>query len=83
MTIRELLRRRMLVDLYNNLSESDKRCLLQSFNEGDRQEQTLARIESKIDRQTFTKDLLANVSGNAISYALYWVGRTLLSRLTV
>ena len=71
----------MLADMCNRLSDSDRLLLLQSFKDDDRQEQTLARIESKIDKQTFTKDLLANISGNAISYALYWIGKSLLGRL--
>ena len=28
-----------------------------------------------------SKDLLANISGNAISYTLYWLGKTLLRNL--
>ena len=81
MTARELLRMSMLADMCNRLSDSDRLLLLQSFKYEESQAETLARIESKIDKQTFTKDLLANISGNAISYALYWVGRTLLGRL--
>ena len=81
MIIRELLRRRMLAELYGKMSDSDKLSLLQSFTDDGAQQQALSRIESKIDRMGFSRDLLANLSGNAISYALFWIGKTLFGKL--
>ena len=85
MTFKELLKKRVLVDLYNNMSESDKQLFLQSDERVrkslERQEQALSRIENKINGQGFSKDLLANISGNAITDAVYWIGKNLFKRL--
>ena len=85
MTFKELLRMSLLADFYNNLSESDKQLFLQSddrIRESlNRQEQSLSRIENKVSSQGFSKDLLANISGNVITDAVFWIGKNLISKL--
>lgn len=75
----------LLADFYNNLSESDKQLFLQSDDRIrdslKRQEQAISRIEEKVSSQGFSKDLLANISGNVITDAVFWIGKNLISKL--
>lgn len=85
MTFKELLRMSLLADLYSKMSESDKQLFLQSDdrvrNLLKRQEQAISRIEKKVSGQGFSKDLLANISGNVITDAVFWIGKNLFKKL--
>jgi len=86
MNYRALMRRKLFEEMYDRLSEDDKRLYIQmTMQDKDHKEimQALRELESKADmnRHSFASDLLANISGNAIFDGLVWVGSKLLKKL--
>jgi uncharacterized protein Yka (UPF0111/DUF47 family) len=88
---RELMRRKICAEIYEGLSDDDKRTLIQAM-ERDRDwseiSQSLQRQEAKIDdvsrkigRHPFATDLFSNVLGNGITDGLMWLGRALFRKL--
>ena len=88
---RQLMRRKLLEDIYEDLSEEDKRTFIQltiqdkSWNEIaqalQRQEAKIDDVSRKIGKYPFASDLLANVGGNFITDGLVWIGKSLLKKL--
>ena len=87
---RVYMRRKLLEDIYDNLSEEDKRSFVQmTFEDKGWKEiaQTLQRQESKIDdvsrrigKHPFASDLIANLSGSAIWDSLVWIGKKIIRK---
>ena len=87
---RQLMRRKLLEEVYDRLSEEDKKTFVQTtIQEKSMEEiaQALQRQEAKIDdvsrrvgRYPFASDLLANVGGNFITDGLVWLGKSLLKK---
>ena len=79
---RALMRRKLLERIYNDMSEEEKRVFVQlSIQDKDHEEiiTALNELKEKANKNhhSFTSDLLANVTGNAI----FDGGVYLLSRL--
>ena len=85
---RELMRRKLLEEIYEGLSEEDKRTFVQltmqdkSWSEIaqalQRQEAKIDDVSRRIGKYPFASDLAANVAGNAITDGLIWLGRKLI-----
>lgn len=71
------MRRQLLKEMYDKMSEEDKHLYGQMRIE--RELQSL-REEVRQGGNTFAKDLFANISGNFISYGIIWLGSRLLRR---
>jgi len=82
MRYREYARMRLLDELYDGMSDEEKRLFIKlTMQNKDHTEimQALNELKKKADanHHSFTTDLAANVSGNAIWELLTWVGRRL------
>ena len=85
---RQLMRRKLLEEIYEKLSPEDKRTFVQltlqdrSWNEIlqalRQQNAKIDDVSRRIGEHPFASDLLANVAGNAITDGLAWIGRKLL-----
>lgn len=88
---RAMLRRQLLEEIYESLSEEDKRTFIQltmqdkSWSEIaqalQRQEQKIDDVSRKIGNYPFATDLLSNVIGNGITDGLLWIGKALFRKL--
>jgi len=85
---RAMMRRRLLEDIYNRMSEEERRTfILMSIDDKghdeimtalNEQRQATEEVSRKLGRHPFASDLLANVSGNFITDGLIWLGKTLI-----
>ena len=89
---RELMRRRLLEEIYDKLSPEDKRTFLQLTMEDkswreilqalQRQEQQIADVGRKVSSgRTWLSDLSSNIAGNAVWDGLVWLGSRILRKL--
>ena len=83
MNYRELIRRKLLEEVYNRMSDDDKRALYQlTKQEQDHTEvmQALSDISRKADKNhhSFLLDFAANIAGNGAWDGLLWIGSKLL-----
>jgi hypothetical protein len=88
---RELMRRKLLEDMYNKMSDEDKRTFVQlTMKDKDHQEimQALSQQNEKIDNVSrkigdhpFATDLFSNILGNGITDGLIWLGSRLFKKL--
>lgn len=91
MDYRELMRIKLLEDVYNKMSDEEKRAYIQlttqDKNRGEilraLQEQgvKIDEVSRKIGKHPFATDLLSNVLGNGITDGLIWLGRSLFRKL--
>ena len=85
MNYRELIRRKLLEDIYNRMSDDDKRTLYQlTKQEQDHTEvmQALSDISRRTDENhhSFLLDFAANIAGNGAYDALLWIGQKLIMK---
>lgn len=88
---RGLMRKKLLEDIYDRMSNEEKRLFVQlSIQDKDKEEilQAIGRQDGKIEdvsrrigKYPFASDLLANVSGNFITDGLTWLGKALFRKL--
>lgn len=88
---RELMRRKLLEEVYNNLSPEDKRLFVKmtfedrNWNEImdaiNRQGHELDEVHEKVRRQTWFSDFSSNIAGNAVWDGLVWLGSRLFRKL--
>ena len=86
MGYRELMRRRLLEQMYDKMSDEEKRAFVQlTIQNKDHKEimAALQELKQKADanHHAFTSDLLANVAGNGIWDGLIWLGSRLFRKL--
>ena len=81
----ELMRRKLLEDIYDRMSDEEKKIFIQMTMEqrsADDIMQALQQQSQKIDRlqqtqQTFAQDFASNILGNATWDGLLWLTRKL------
>ena len=88
---RELIRRKVLEDIYEKLSTDDRKILLQlTMQDRDwsevakslrNQEEKIDEVSRKIGDHPFATDLFSNILGNGITDGLVWLGRMLFKKL--
>ena len=88
---RELIRRKVLEDIYEKLSPDDRKILLQlTMQDRDwsevakslrNQEEKIDEVSRKIGDHPFATDLFSNILGNGITDGLVWLGRMLFKKL--
>ena len=86
-----IVRRRLLEDIYNKMSEEERRTFIFMTMEDKSHEEIMTalaeqrrvtdEVSRKIGRYPFATDLAANVTGNFITRGLVWLGNALLKRL--
>lgn len=86
-----LIRRKLLEDIYDKMSDDDKRLFVQLTLQNKSRDEILqalaqqnAKIEDvskKIGNHPFATDLLSNVLGNGITDGLLWLGKALFRKL--
>jgi len=85
---RELMRRKLLEDIYDGLSEEDKRTFIQltmqdkSWSEIaqalQKQGREIDEIHVKVAKQTWLSDFSSNIAGNALWDGLVWISSKLI-----
>ena len=88
---REVLRRKLLEEIYDKLSPEDKRLFVQLTmqNKGrdeilqalQKQDQQLADISKKMNSQSWLSDFSSNIAGNAVWDGLVWIASRLIKKL--
>ena len=83
---RALMRKKILEDIYDKLSDEDKRLFVQmTFQDKNSREikNALAGISKQVEdsKHSFATDLLANVSGNAIWDSIVYFANRLIKKL--
>lgn len=88
---RQMMRRRLLEEMYDRLSPEEKRTFLHLSAEDAPAERILQALQSqrreigeihrKVARQTWLSDFSSNIAGNAVWDGLIWIGRALIRRL--
>ena len=88
---RELMRRKLLEEIYDKLSPEDKRTFLQLTMEDksrseilqalQRQEHQIADVSKKVSSHSWLSDFSSNIAGNAIWDGLLWIGSRILRKL--
>ena len=87
----ELMRRKLLEQIYEKMSDEEKRLFiqltLQNKNSEEimqalsQQSQKIEEVSQRISKYPFASDLLANVAGNAITDGLVAIGKVLFRKL--
>lgn len=88
---RELFRKKLLEETYDDLSPEDKRTFVQLTMQDKRwsdimqaiqsQRQEIAEIHQKVSRQTWLSDFSSNIAGNAVFDGLVWVVSRLMKKI--
>lgn len=83
MDYRALMRRKLLEQMYDRMTDEEKRLYVQmSMQNRDHREimQALSELSKKADKNhhSFALDLGANIAGNAAWDSLLWIGSKLL-----
>lgn len=88
---RELMRRKLLEEIYDGLSPEDRRAFIQlTIKDKDwseiaqalqKQGREIDEIHAKVSRQTWLSDFSSNLAGNAVWDGLVWLGSRLLRKL--
>ena len=87
----ELMRRKLLEQIYEKMSDEEKRLFiqltLQNKNSEEimqalsQQSQKIEEVSQRIGKYPFASDLLENVAGNAITDGLVAIGKVLFRKL--
>lgn len=82
---------KLLEDVYNKMSDEEKRAYLQLATQDrgrdeilralQQQDAKIDEVSRKIGKHPFAIDLLSNVLGNGITDGLIWLGRSLFRKL--
>lgn len=80
---RELMRRKLLEQIYDSMSDEERRSLVQLTLQDKNQEQIMSALndlKQKADgnHHSFVSDLLANISGNFITDGILFIGKKLI-----
>ena len=83
---RELMRRKLLEQMYDRMSEEEKRAFVQlTMQDRNHSEimDALQNLERKADsnHHSFLSDFAANIAGNGVWDGLVWIGSRLLRKL--
>lgn len=88
---RELMRRKLLEEIYEGLSPEDKRVFVQLTLQDKGWEEILRalrvqkvemdEIRENVSRQTWVSDFSSNLVGNAVWDGLIWLGSRLFRKL--
>ena len=88
---RELMRRKLLEELYDRMTPEEKRLFVQLTmqNKGrdeiqqalQQQNQQLADISKKVNSQSWLSDFSSNIAGNAVWDGLVWIASRLIKKL--
>ena len=88
---RELMRRKLLEDMYDRMTPEEKRTFVQlTLQDRSREEilqalqsqkQQIADIDQKVSRQTWLSDFSSNIAGNAVWDGAVWLFSRLIHKL--
>ena len=88
---RELMRHKLLEEIYDGLSPEDRRAFIRLTMEDKdwseisqtlhKQGREIDEIHAKVSRQTWLSDFSSNLAGNAVWDGLVWLGSRLLRKL--
>lgn len=91
MAYRELMRRKLLEQMYDRMSDEEKRIFVQlTMQDKDhleimealsRQHQQINRIASKVESQSWITDFGSDIAANFFTDGLIWLGRKFFKRL--
>ena len=81
MSCRELMRRKLLEEIYDKMSDEEKRAFVQlTFQNKDNEEIKQALDEIR-KRQSWVYDFSSNVVGNAVWDSLVWLVKSIIKKV--
>ena len=90
MGYREYMRRRLLEQMYEKMSEEDKRTFVyltmqnkdhtEIMDALTRQHEQIRRVAQKVEKQSWTTDFLSDIGANILTDSLWAIGRKLLGK---
>lgn len=81
MSCRELMRRKLLEEIYDKMSDEEKRAFVQlTFQNKDNEEIKQALDEIR-KRQSWVYDFSSNVAGNAVWDSLVWLVKSIIKKV--
>lgn len=88
---RELMRRKLLEEIYDSMTPEDKRTFVQLTMENkdyreimqalQAQRQQIAEVDRKVSRQTWLSDFSSNIAGNAVWDGFVWLVSRLIRKI--
>ena len=91
MGYRELMRRRLLEEMYDKMSDEDKRTFVQLtmqnrdhdeiMNALEKQQVQISRVVEKVEKQSWFNSFGSDVAANFTSAGLIWLGAKLFRKL--
>lgn len=81
-----LMRRKILEDIYDRMSDEEKRLFIQMTMEQKSHSEIMSALQQQQEQlrilgkrqQTFAEDFASNIAGNAVWDGLLWLARKLL-----
>jgi hypothetical protein len=81
-----LMRRKILEDIYDRMSDEEKRLFIQMTMEQKSHSEIMSALQQQHEQlrtlgkrqQTFAEDFASNIAGNAVWDGLLWLARKLL-----
>ncbi len=90
MKYRELMRKQLLNQIYEKMSDEEKRTFVQLTLQNksheeimdalNHQQQTISHIAEKIEKQNWVTDFVSDVGANILTDSLLLIGRKVLGR---
>ena len=81
MSHRALMRKKLLEQIYDKMSDEEKRTFVRMSMDNRNHEEIMRKLESIRKSQSWWLDLGSNIAGNAIFDGFVWIGSKILKRL--
>lgn len=90
MPYRELMRRKLLEEMYDKMSDEEKKTFVfltiqnkdhrEIMNALQKQHEQISRVAQKVEKQSWITDFGSDVAANFLTDGLIWIGRKLLKK---
>lgn len=78
---RELMRRKLLEEIYDKMSDEEKRAFVQLTAQNKDYEEIRRALEEIRKRQSWVLDFSSNVAGNAVWDGLVWLVKYIIRKV--
>ena len=78
---RELMRRKLLEEIYDKMSDEEKRAFVQLSAQNKDSEEIRRALEEIRKRQSWVLDFSSNVAGNAVWDGLVWLVKYIIRKV--
>lgn len=81
MSCRELMRRKLLEEIYDKMSDEEKRAFVQLTIQNKDNEEIKQALDEIRKRQSWVYDFSSNVAGNAVWDSLVWLVKSIIKKV--